>query len=311
MLQYSPVRNALITGGTDGIGKEIARGLARSGHRLILVGRDVEKGMRAAHEILKTTGNPGVRFIQADLSLVSEANRLAEDVARHFPALHCLVHSAGIVRGWHELTLEGVESNFAINFLGRFALTQKLLPLLWAAGQSGSAARIVMIGGAARHGRIYFDDVNLTNNFSTIRAVMQFCQANDVFTEELSRRLALEGYNGRVTVTSLKIGVVKTNIRRDFPRWMRWLVPVLFDPILGQTPQEAAEPALRLLLSPEFEGVTGALFLKVKKFKRIAPVATARDARIGSQLWELGERLVSRGSLSPRKSSTFIANAQS
>jgi hypothetical protein len=120
-------------------------------------------------------------------------------------------------------------------------VTTGLLPLLEAAGQPGNAARIVIIGGAAQNGRIYFDDVNLTPNFATLRAVAQFCQANDVFTVELARRLAATG-DSKVNITSLKVGVVSTNIRREFPWWMRLLVPVL-DPFLSQTPQEAAASA--------------------------------------------------------------------
>jgi NAD(P)-dependent dehydrogenase (short-subunit alcohol dehydrogenase family) len=306
MNQHSRIRNALVTGGTDGIGKEIARGLARAGHRLILVGRDAEKGARATQEILRTAGNQGVRLIPADLSLVSEAHRLAGEVALHFPLLHYIVHSAGVVRGRQELTREGVESNFAINFLGRFALTQNLLPLLRATGQPDHSARIVIISGAARNGKIHFDDVNLTKNFAMLRAVLQFCQVNDVFTTELSRRLASEGNNRPVTVTCLKIGVVKTNIRREFPRWMRWLVPLVLDPVLRQTPQEAAEPALRLLLSDEFEGVTGALFLKIRKFKSIALDADVKDPQVGQRLWELSERLTSRGADSAKRSVSAV-----
>jgi len=283
-------KNAVVTGGTDGIGKKIAGGLARAGHRLILVGRDAQKGAAAAQEILESTGNPGVRFIQADLSLIRETHRLAWDAASHFPSLHYLVHSAGIVRGRRELTAEGLESNFATNYLSRFALTQKLLPVLKAAGQPTQAARIVIISGAARNGKIHFEDVSLTSNFSTPRMVSQSCQANDVFTAELARRLALNGAQGQITVTCLKIGVVKTNIRREFPLWMKWLVPLLMDPLLAQTAQEAAEPALRLLLSQEFEGVTGALFLKIRKFKRIA-LGAVEDPQTGNRLWELGQRL--------------------
>jgi NAD(P)-dependent dehydrogenase (short-subunit alcohol dehydrogenase family) len=282
--------NAVITGGTDGIGKEIALGLARAGHRLILVGRDAQKGAAAAQEILELTGNRGVLFIPADLSLIRETLRLAREVASHFPSLHYLVHSAGIVRGRRELTAEGLESNFATNYLSRFALTQNLLPVLQASGQPTQAARIVIISGAARNGKIHFEDMNLTSNFSTPRMVFQSCQANDVFTIELARRLALDGSQGRITVTCLKIGVVKTNIRREFPLWMKWLVPLVMDPLLAQTAPEAAEPALRLLLSEEFEGVTGALFLKIRKFRRIAP-GPVEDPQTGNQLWDLGQRL--------------------
>lgn len=288
-------KNALVTGGTDGVGKEVARGLARAGHRVVLVGRDAGKGARVEREIRETTSNADVQFQQADLSLVREANRLADEIAGRWPVLHYLVHSAGVVRGRRELTAEGVESNFAINYLSRFALTERLLPLLEAAGQPGKAARIMIVSGAAQNGTIHFDDVNLTANFTTLRAVWQFCQANDVFTVELARRLAETDGDPRVTITSLKLGVVKTNIRREFPRWMQWLVPLVFDPLLGQTPQEAAESALRLLLAEDLEGATGVLFSKIKTLKQVIPTARVRDPEDGRRLWELSEHLTMKG----------------
>jgi len=288
-------KTAVVTGGTDGIGKEVARGLARAGNRLIVVGRDPEKGLRTEREIRETTGNAEVRFLQADLSLVREANRLADEVADRWPVLNYLVHSAGVVRGRHELTTDGVESNFAINYLSRFALTVRLIPLLRAAGKPGESARMVIIGGAARGGTIHFDDVNLTANFATLRAVSQFCRANDVFTVELARRLTAAHDAAQVTITCLKIGVVKTNIRREFPLWMKWLVALVFDPLLGQTASQAAESALRLLLAEEFEGVTGALFLKIRKFKQASPGTSPHDPEEASRLWELSERLTAKG----------------
>jgi NAD(P)-dependent dehydrogenase (short-subunit alcohol dehydrogenase family) len=104
------------------------------------------------------------------------------------------------VRGRRDLTAEGIESNFAVNYISRFALTNRLIPLLDAAGRPGEAARVVIIGGAAQNGTIYFDDANLTSNFGTLRAVGQFCQANDVFTVEMARRL--EAGNGAPKVTT-------------------------------------------------------------------------------------------------------------
>ena len=284
-------KSAVVTGGTDGVGKEIARGLACKGVRLIIIGSDPVKGSRAECEIKGKTGNAEVRYIQADLSLVSETNRLADEVAAHWPALHYLVHSAGIVRGRQTLTAEGIESNFAINYLSRFTLTQRLLPLLEAAGRPGETARIVNIGGAAQNGKIHYDDVNLTANFNTVRAVMQFCQANDVFTVEQARRIGIHEKQTRVTIINLKLGVVKTNIRSEFPLWMKLLVSLVFDPLLGQTPQEAADVALGLLLNQEFEGVTGCLFLKIKRFKQVSPGTHTLDQTQGRRLWKLSESL--------------------
>lgn len=285
-------KTALVTGGTDGIGREVACGLARAGHSVIIVGRDAAKGSRSVRWIRESTGNSFVQFFQADLSLMSEAIRLADEVILRWPALNYLVHSAGVVRGRRKLTSEGVESNFAINFLSRFVLTKCLLPLLESAGRPGHAARIVINGGAAQNGTIYFDDVNLMSRFGMLRAVGQFCQANDVFTIELARRLTEGGCGASVTINCLKIGVVKTNIRREFPWWMKILVPVIFDPLLGQTPQEAAGSTLRLLLDEEFENVSGGLFLKIRKFKRISPSVRAAAADTGSRLWDLGERFL-------------------
>jgi NAD(P)-dependent dehydrogenase (short-subunit alcohol dehydrogenase family) len=282
---------ALVTGGTDGIGKEIARGLALQGFRLIIVGRNAEKGAQAEQDLRVSTRNPNVDFLRADLGLMGEVKRLAEEVGRRWPSLHHLVHNAGVVLGRREMTAEGLESTFAINYLSRFVLTRQLLPLLAAAGRPNQAARIVIVSGAAQRGKVYFDDVSLASNFATLRAVLQSCRANDLFTAELARRLAMEPAAHCVTVTCLKLGVVKTNIRRGFPGWMRLLVPLVLDPLLGQTPQEAADAALKLALAPELEGVSGALFSKIRRFKEVAPTGGALDRDEGWRLWDLSQRL--------------------
>jgi NAD(P)-dependent dehydrogenase (short-subunit alcohol dehydrogenase family) len=284
-------KTALVTGGTDGIGKEVARGLARSGHRVGIVGRDAQKGDRVAQEIRQTTGNPHVEFFTADLTLMREAKRLSNEVPSRWTGLNYLVHSAGVVRGRRKLTDEGIESNFAVNYVSRFALTQSLLPLMKTASQPGNAARIVIISGAAQTGTIYFDDVNLTSKFGVLKMLGQSCRANDVFTVEQALRLAANDEN-QVTITCLKMGVVKTNIRNgsDFPRWMKMLMSML-DPLLAQTSEDAAKSALKLLLAPEYEGLTGALFVKNKKFKQIVPGTSVTEEQIGKRLWELSARL--------------------
>jgi NAD(P)-dependent dehydrogenase (short-subunit alcohol dehydrogenase family) len=287
----APDRTALVTGGTDGIGKEVACGLARCRFRVIIIGRDRDKGARAEQELRQSACNPQVNFLQADLSLMREVYRLADEVTGRWGALHCLIHAAGVVRGRRILTAEGLESNFAINYLSRFALTRRVLPSLRAAGRLGKRARIVLISGAALPGRIYFDDVNLTSNFSTLRVILQSCRANDVFTVEQAQRLEAAGTPPLVTINCIKIGVAKTGIRKEFPRWMKLVVPLLLDPLLAQTTQEVAEPILRLSLAPEFENVTGRLFLKIRKFRSVAPTAGVSGREEGKRLWELSDRL--------------------
>jgi NAD(P)-dependent dehydrogenase (short-subunit alcohol dehydrogenase family) len=293
-----PMKSAVVTGGTDGIGKEIARGLAKQGLRVAIVGRDPAKGARAREDIHQTTANSDVEFLKADLALVRDTKRLADELMQRFGPLHCLVRRAGIVRGRRELTAEGIESNFATNYLNRFVLTGWLLSNLAAAGKPDEAARVVVVSGAAQQGKIDFGDVNLTSNCATLRAVLQFCHANDVFTIECARRLGEAWLAQRVTVTCLKIGVAKTNIRRAFPWWMKSLVPLLLDPLLGQSREEAAEAALRLLLAPEFEGLSGVLFSKIRKFEQVRPTSRAIAPDEGRRLWELSERLESEASVS-------------
>jgi NAD(P)-dependent dehydrogenase (short-subunit alcohol dehydrogenase family) len=158
-------RTALVTGGTDGIGKAIARGLAAMGAEVLIVGSDPEKGTRAERDLRATTGHERVHFLQADLSLVRDTDRLAHEITARGGSLHYLVLCAGVVRGRRLVTPEGVESNFAINYLSRFVLAGRLLPLLQAAGAPGAAARIIVIGCAAMNGKIHYDDINLTRNF--------------------------------------------------------------------------------------------------------------------------------------------------
>ena len=136
--------------------------------------------------------------------------------------------------------------------------------------------------------------MSLAANFSTLRAVWQVCEAQDVFTIELARRRAAAELEPRVTIACLKIGVVRTNIRRTFPWWMKRLVPLLIDPFLAQTPAAAADAALRLLLADELEGVTGALFLKIRTFRPMAPAARTRDPLTARKLWDLSERLAAQ-----------------
>ena len=286
---------ALVTGGTDGIGKAIARGLAAMGAEVLIVGSDPDKGAWAEHELRAAAGHDCIYFLQADLSLMRETDRLADEVIARLSKLKRLVLCAGVVRGRRIETREGVESNFAINYLSRFVLTGRLLPLLQAAGAPGAAARIVVIGGGARNGKIHYDDINLTRNFGIFTLVQQFCQANDLFVIEQARRLAGTDATLRVvTATTFKVGVVRTNIRRYFPLWMKALASLVFDPLLGQTPERIAESALCLLISPEFEGKSGLLFTQIKRFKATEPGARTRDPREGRWFWEFSERLAAR-----------------
>jgi NAD(P)-dependent dehydrogenase (short-subunit alcohol dehydrogenase family) len=133
-------RLAVVTGGTNGVGKEIARRLCELGFDLIVVGRDLERGRRTVLE-LAAIGRGSVEFIQADLSLVTESDRLSQRIRDRNRILHWLIHSAGVVQGSRLVTAEGIETNFAVNFLTRQVLTTNLLPLLQATDPNSQRGR--------------------------------------------------------------------------------------------------------------------------------------------------------------------------
>jgi NAD(P)-dependent dehydrogenase (short-subunit alcohol dehydrogenase family) len=259
--------------------------------RVGIVGRDAVKGRAAEHELRTSTRNPHIDFHQADISLMSECHRLSAEILNQWPALHYLVHNAGVIRGRRELTAEGIEVTFATNYLSRYALTQPLIPLLSATGTSEEPARIIFVSGAAQYGKIYFDDVNLTSNFSVIRSVLQFCEANDLYTDELTHRLRADGHARRIVVACLKVGVVKTEIRRGFPLWMKVLVPLVMDPLLGQTPQDVADATMTLLVGTEAQDIAGRLFFKIRRLNQAPAVALDNTSERRKRLWDLSERL--------------------
>jgi NAD(P)-dependent dehydrogenase (short-subunit alcohol dehydrogenase family) len=126
-------RTALVTGGTDGIGKQIAMQLARQGVRVLIVGRDRSKGTRAEAELRHRAQQQSIYFLESDLSLIQETERLARRIAGQLRTIDYLVLCADVVLGQHTITSEGVETTFALNYLSRFALVNAMLPLLRAA----------------------------------------------------------------------------------------------------------------------------------------------------------------------------------
>jgi NAD(P)-dependent dehydrogenase (short-subunit alcohol dehydrogenase family) len=284
---------ALVTGGTGGIGKGIALLLAQRGVRLIIVGRDADKGARAERELRDLSDNKNVEFFQSDLTLVQEAHRLADKVTNRWPAVHYLVHSAGIVRGRRVVTAEGLESNFATNYLSRFALTVRLLPALRAAGRPNESARILAVAHPGFGGAIHYNDINLTKNFSMIRAFKQFHFANDLFAAELARRLTVTGQRPSITISCLHPGPTKTDIDREMPLWMKLIVRFVVHPLASRASELPAAAALKLLSADEFEGESGVLFSMVGQFKRLALPSAAQDPQEGKKLWDLSESLIS------------------
>jgi NAD(P)-dependent dehydrogenase (short-subunit alcohol dehydrogenase family) len=178
-------KTILITGSTDGVGRYIAERLAARGWRTIIHGRDRARGEAVVGRIMKQGGE--ARFLGADLSSLAEVRSLADAVRRDGDGLDALVNNAGIGTSGaqRELSADGFELRFAVNYLAGFLLTRLLMPML----ESGKSARIVNVASAGQQ-PIDFSDVMLTRGYSGVRAYCQSKLAQIMFTVDLAKELA-------------------------------------------------------------------------------------------------------------------------
>jgi retinol dehydrogenase 14 len=112
----------LITGGTGGIGKQTAIGLAELSGQIIVTGRNRQRGESALREIKQASGNRKVDLLLADLSIQAEVCRLANDVKARYSKLDVLINNAGLLESKCRKTSEGVEANFAVNVIAPYLL---------------------------------------------------------------------------------------------------------------------------------------------------------------------------------------------
>lgn len=260
----------LVTGSTDGIGKETAKRLAQMGATILIHGRSRERGEETLQELRKKTGNNDLGLVVGDLSSMAQVRGIAEQVRAEHDRLDILINNAGVVAEERTQTEDGYELTFAVNHLAPFLLTNVLLNKL----KTAAPSRVITVSSIAHGGtRIDFDDPNLERDYSMNRAYARSKLANLLFTYELARRLEGTG----VTANALHPGVIGTK-----------LLDVGFGG--GGAPVEAgAETSVYLATSPEVESVTGKYF-RNKKETNSSPAS--HDEQAQRKLWELSERMV-------------------
>jgi NAD(P)-dependent dehydrogenase (short-subunit alcohol dehydrogenase family) len=271
----------LITGGTGGIGKATAFGLAALGARVGITGRDPARVERAAVDIRTASGNPVVDAFAADLSSQAEVRRLAAVILNAYPRLDVLINNVGGFWAHRHLTADGLEHTFALNHLASFLLTNLLLDRL----KASAPARIVTVSSHVQaEGRIEFDDLQGARKYSGQSAYSQSKLANIMFTNELAR--SLEGT--RVTATSLHPGFVRTDFGAEDQAWFFTFIRHVVRPFL-KTPAQGAQTPIYLASSPDVEGVTGRFFAN-RKPKTANKVAY--DPDMTARLWQASADLV-------------------
>jgi len=273
-------KSVLVTGGTGGIGKATAIGLAVLGARVGITGRDQARTEAAAASIRAAAGSPAVDAFAADMSVQAGVRRLAAQVADTYPRLDVLVNNAGGFWAHRHVTADGLERTFALNHLAPFLLTNLLLARLTA---SAPARILTVSSGAHARGRIDFGDLQGERNYSGQRAYSQSKLANVMFTYELARRLDGTG----VTATVLHPGVVRTSFgAEDREAYLAVLIRVAR--VFMKTPAQGAGTSVYLASSPQVEGISGRYFVN-RKPKTSSNAS--RDTTAAARLWQVSAEL--------------------
>jgi NAD(P)-dependent dehydrogenase (short-subunit alcohol dehydrogenase family) len=279
-------RSFLVTG-PGGLGFEVALALCRAGAEVILAGRNPGKGNAALNRIQTIVPSAKIRFEQLDLASLDSVREFGQRLRRQRESLDVLVNNAGIMATpIRQTTADGLEGQLATNFLGAFALTARLMPLL----RAGRNARLVMVSSlVARRAKITFDDLQSTRNYKPTAAYAQSKLADLIFALEFERRSEAGGWS--VLGLAAHPGISATELITNGPGHqsvfgiMQRIMPFMF-----QSPERGALPFLYAATSKEakggsYYGPNG--FGGLRGYPVKAPIpSNALDRQTASRLWE-------------------------
>jgi NAD(P)-dependent dehydrogenase (short-subunit alcohol dehydrogenase family) len=266
------VRTVLITGATSGLGRYVADAVAGAGWRLLLHGRDASRAARVREELLAAHRNASVEVVLADLASLREVDALAGSV-RRFERLDVLVNNAAVGFGppgsGRDLSRDGIELRFAVNYLAGYHLTRELLPLL----RASAPARVVNVASVGQY-PIDFADPMLVSGYDGIRAYRRSKLAQIMFTIDLAEELRGQD----VTVNAVHpASLMDTAMVREsgFP--------------VSSSVDQGGAATMRLIADPALDGVSGRYFDGLAESRAIDQ---AYDAGARAQLRKLSDELV-------------------
>lgn len=274
----------VITGSNTGIGKETALELSRRGAELVLACRDMGKAEEAAKEIMKETGNK-VTTLKLDLGSLTSIRTAVQELKTCHPLIHILINNAGIMTCPEWKTEDGFEMQFGVNHLGHFLWTVLLLDNI----KKAAPSRIINLSSLAHeNGKMHWDDLMMTKNYTPIRAYNQSKLANILFTKELAKRLEGTG----VVAFCLHPGVVQTELARytgeSYSSCVECCLHCLA-PIFFKTAEMGAQTSIYCATEESILKYNGYYFSDCDKKKPKKQALNAADAK---RLWEISEDLV-------------------
>lgn len=281
-------RLAVVTGANVGLGLETARALARKGAAVVLACRNLEKADGAKTKILLEHPKAKVHCMALDLSDLKSVRAFARAFAAKFEKLDLLINNAGIMMPPYALSVDGFESQLAANYLGHFALTGQLLPLLSAM----PGARVVSLSSLAhRWSGIQFDDLQFAKEYDKRKAYGQSKLACLMFAYELQRRLSKAGAS-TISVAAHP-GVSATNLSQHMPAIVRVLTPLTA--LVFNSASAGAQPTLYAALGADIHGgdycgPQSAWQMRGAPAK-VGSNHASRDPAAAARLWAVSEQL--------------------
>jgi len=278
-----------ITGANTGIGFEVARALAGKNARVIIGCRSQAKAQQAKSDIEAEYKNADIDVVELDLSDLASIKTAAEKIQQE-ERLDVLINNAGIMVPPYELTKDGFESQFGVNHLGPFALSNLLLDKL----NETLGSRIVSTASMAhKYGKINFDDINAKKKYSSTKCYAMSKLANLYFCYELQRRLTKAKYK-TISVVAHP-GVADTELVRYLPSFLTLTMPI-FKPIFNS----AAQGAWPTLCAATKADVQGGEYYGPKGWREISGPAVSvksnrlsHDQGIAERLWDLSVKMTS------------------
>jgi len=262
----------LITGATDGIGKQTALDLAKLGSKVIVHGRNEEKCKNTATEIANKTGNSDIDYVSADLASLSQVKDMANLIISKYDRLNVLINNAGVFENEKIFTSDGYEMTFGVNHLAHFLLTILLLDLI----KSSAPSRIINVSSMAHSGNEFdLENLNSEKSFSSYNAYAISKAANILFTYKLAKDLEGTG----VTVNALHPGVISTKLLHK-----GWEIG-------GASLESGAATSVYLASSDEVEGVTGKYF---SNKRRSRSSSLTHDEELQQKLWDISYKMVEK-----------------
>jgi NAD(P)-dependent dehydrogenase (short-subunit alcohol dehydrogenase family) len=272
-------KRVLITGATNGIGKQAALALLKLGADVVIVGRDEIKTRKVSIDLRVLSGSSRIDMLVADLSSMDEVRRIAAEFRAKYDHLDVLLNNAGAVFADYQRSADGYEMTFALNHISYFLLTHLLLDMLKKTAKEQGEARIVNVSSSAhRKATLRLDNLRDASGHSFMNSYGASKLMNVQFTYALARRL--EGTT--VTVNAVHPGLVSTGFGRNTGPVWSGLIKIA-QKLFAISPQKGAETLVYLAASPEVAGISGK-YWHAKKQKRSSD--NSYDKEQQQRLWD-------------------------